>query len=66
MAGMSGGRKEPGHGHNRPDPLGVDVSTGQVPIRPGHLASTWRPALWWRHASRRWTGLAPTLATVLP
>jgi hypothetical protein len=32
------------------------VSTGQVQIRPDHLASSWRPAFWWLFASRRWTG----------
>ena len=40
---------------------GIADYSGQVPIHPGHLASTWRLL-----ASRRWTGLAPTLATVLP
>jgi hypothetical protein len=23
------------------------VSTGQVHIRPDHVASTWRPTIWW-------------------
>ena len=32
------------------------VSTGRVPIRPDHVASTWRPAFWWLLASRRRTG----------
>ena len=27
------------------------VSTGQVQIRPDHLASTWRPTAWWLLAS---------------
>jgi hypothetical protein len=38
------------------------VSTGQVQIRPDHLASTWRPTLWWLLASRRWTGYRPISA----
>jgi len=29
------------------------VSTGQVQIRPDHVASTWRPTIWWLLASRR-------------
>jgi hypothetical protein len=41
------------------------VSTGQVQIRPDHLASTWRPALWWLLASRRWTGPRPINAYVI-
>jgi len=28
------------------------VSTGQVQIRPEHVASNWRPTLWWLLASR--------------
>jgi hypothetical protein len=28
------------------------VSTGQVQIRPDHVASNWRPAFWWLLASR--------------
>ena len=35
------------------------VSTGQVQIRPDHLASTWRPTYLWLLASRRWTGPRP-------
>ena len=35
------------------------VSTGQVQIRPDHVASTWRPTAWWLLASRRWTGPRP-------
>jgi len=35
------------------------VSTGQVQIRPDHLASSWRPTFWWLLASRRWTGPRP-------
>ena len=41
------------------------VSTGQVQIRPDHLASTWRPAAWWLLASRRWTGPRPINAYVI-
>jgi N-acyl homoserine lactone hydrolase len=41
------------------------VSTGQVQIRPGQLASTWRPTLWWLLDSRRWTGLRPINAYVI-
>jgi hypothetical protein len=31
------------------------VSTGQVQIRPDHVASTWRPTAVWLLASRTWT-----------
>jgi len=41
------------------------VSTGQVQIRPEHLASTWRPTYWWLLASRRWTGPRPINAYVI-
>jgi N-acyl homoserine lactone hydrolase len=41
------------------------VSTGQVQIRPDHLASTWRPTAWWLLASRRWTGRRPINAYVI-
>ena len=41
------------------------VSTGQVQIRPDHLASTWRPTVWWLLASRRWTGPRPINAYVI-
>ncbi len=41
------------------------VNTGQVQIHPDHLASTWRPALWWLLASRRWTGPRPINAYVI-
>ena len=41
------------------------VSTGQVQIRPDHLASTWRPTFWWLLASRRWTGPRPGNAYVI-
>jgi N-acyl homoserine lactone hydrolase len=41
------------------------VSTGQVQIRPDHLASSWRPAFWWLLASRRWTGTWPINAYVI-
>jgi hypothetical protein len=32
------------------------VSTGQVQIRPGQVASAWRPAAVWLLSSRTWTG----------
>jgi glyoxylase-like metal-dependent hydrolase (beta-lactamase superfamily II) len=35
------------------------VSTGQVQIRPDHVASTWRPTAVWLLASRTWTGPRP-------
>ena len=41
------------------------VSTGQVQIRPDHLASTWRPTAWWLLASRHWTGPRPINAYVI-
>ena len=41
------------------------VSTGQVQIRPDHVASTWRPTIWWLPASRRWTGPRPINAYVI-
>jgi N-acyl homoserine lactone hydrolase len=41
------------------------VSTGQVQIRPDHLASTWRPTFWWLLASWRWTGPRPINAYVI-
>src|SRR6201987_4044017 len=41
------------------------VSTGQVQIRPDHLAPTWRPTFWWLLASRRWTGPRPINAYVI-
>jgi N-acyl homoserine lactone hydrolase len=41
------------------------VSTGQVQIRPDHLASTWRPTPRWLLASRRWTGPRPINAYVI-
>jgi glyoxylase-like metal-dependent hydrolase (beta-lactamase superfamily II) len=41
------------------------MSTGQVQIRPDHLASTWRPTFWWLLASRRWTGARPINAYVI-
>jgi len=41
------------------------VSTGQVQIRPDHLASTWRPVPWWLLASRHWTGPRPINAYVI-
>jgi N-acyl homoserine lactone hydrolase len=41
------------------------VSTGQVQIRPDHVASTWRPTIWWLLASRRWTEPRPINAYVI-
>jgi len=41
------------------------VSTGQVQIRPDHVASTWRPTIWCLLASRRWTGPRPINAYVV-
>jgi hypothetical protein len=41
------------------------VSTGQVQIRPDHLASTWRPAYLWLLSSRSWTGPRPINAYVI-
>jgi glyoxylase-like metal-dependent hydrolase (beta-lactamase superfamily II) len=41
------------------------VSTGQVQIRPGHVASTWRPTAVWLLASRTWTGPRPINAYVI-
>jgi N-acyl homoserine lactone hydrolase len=41
------------------------VSTGQVQIRPDHLASSWRPTFWWLLASRSWTGPRPINAYVI-
>jgi len=41
------------------------VSTGHVQIRPDHVASTWRPTIWWLLASRRWTGPRPINAYVI-
>ena len=41
------------------------VSTGQVRIRPDHLASSLRPMAWWLLASRHWTGLRPINAYVI-
>ena len=52
---------------NVTDPIGrvSVISTGQVQIRPDHLASTWRPTAWWLLASRRWTGRRPINAYVI-
>ena len=41
------------------------VSTGQVQIRPDHLASTWRPTYVWLTSSRSWTGPRPINAYVI-
>jgi N-acyl homoserine lactone hydrolase len=41
------------------------VSTGQVQIRPDHVASTWRPAMMWLLTSRRWTGPRPISSYVI-
>ena len=35
------------------------LSTGNVRIRPDHVASTWRPLYWWLFTSRRWTEPRP-------
>ncbi len=41
------------------------VSTGQVQIRPDHVASTWRPTAVWLLTSRAWTGPRPINAYVI-
>jgi N-acyl homoserine lactone hydrolase len=41
------------------------VSTGQVQIRPDHVAATWRPMAWWLLTSRSWTGTRPINAYVI-
>ncbi len=41
------------------------VNTGQVQIRPDHLASTWRPTYVWLLSSRSWTGPWPVNAYVI-
>src|ERR1700751_710231 len=41
------------------------VSTGQVQIRPDHVASTWRPTAVWLLGSRPWTGPRPINAYVI-
>jgi N-acyl homoserine lactone hydrolase len=41
------------------------VSTGQVQIRPDHVASTWRPTAWWLLTSRTWTRPRPINAYVI-
>jgi len=41
------------------------VSTGQVQIRPDHVASTWRPTAVWLLSSRTWTGPRPINAYVI-
>jgi hypothetical protein len=41
------------------------VSTGQVQIRPDHVASTWRPTAVWLLASRTWTRPRPINAYVI-
>jgi N-acyl homoserine lactone hydrolase len=41
------------------------VSTGQVQIRPDHVASTWRPTAVWLLASRTWTLPRPINAYVI-
>jgi glyoxylase-like metal-dependent hydrolase (beta-lactamase superfamily II) len=41
------------------------VSTGQVQIRPDHLASTWRPTYVWLLSSQSWTGPRPVNAYVI-
>jgi N-acyl homoserine lactone hydrolase len=41
------------------------VSTGQVQIRPEHVASTWRPTALWLLTSRTWTPPRPINAYVI-
>ncbi len=41
------------------------VSTGQVQIRPDHVASTWRPTAVWLLTSRTWTRPRPINAYVI-
>ena len=41
------------------------VSTGQVQIRPDHVAATWRPTAVWLLASRAWTRPRPINAYVI-
>ena len=41
------------------------VSTGQVQIRPDHVASTWRPTALWLLTSRTWTRPRPINAYVI-
>jgi N-acyl homoserine lactone hydrolase len=41
------------------------VSTGQVQIRPDHVAATWRPTAVWLLASRTWTVPRPINAYVI-
>ena len=41
------------------------VSTGQVQIRPDHVAATWRPTSVWLLASRTWTRPRPINAYVI-
>ena len=41
------------------------VSTGEVQIRPDHVASTWRPTAVWLLASRTWTAPRPINAYVI-
>ena len=35
------------------------LSTGNVRIRPDHVAATWRPLYWWLFTSRRWSEPRP-------
>jgi N-acyl homoserine lactone hydrolase len=42
------------------------VSTGQVQIRPDHVASSWRPTFCWLLASRRWTGPRSPTPAIFP
>jgi N-acyl homoserine lactone hydrolase len=41
------------------------VSTGQVQIRPDHVASTWRPTALWLLTSRTWTPPRPINAYII-
>jgi N-acyl homoserine lactone hydrolase len=41
------------------------VSTGQVQIRPDHVASTWRPTALWLLTSRTWTQPRPINAYII-
>src|SRR5208282_1891369 len=59
--------KTGGHAMNVTDPIRrvSVVSTGQVQIRPDHVASTWRPTALWLLTSRTWTRPRPINAYVI-